>query len=91
MSDKVSLGAVVDKPGSSSSNKTGSWRTFKPLVTDKCIGCGMCVWYCPEGCIEIKEKNGKKRAVIDYDYCKGCLICIGQCSVKAIESEREKK
>jgi pyruvate ferredoxin oxidoreductase delta subunit len=88
---KLSTGAVVDKPGSSASNKTGSWRTFKPIVTDKCIACGICVQFCPEGCIEVKQKDGKKKAVINYDYCKGCLICVGQCPSKAIQSERGKK
>ncbi|MCK4714926.1 MAG: 4Fe-4S binding protein [Candidatus Aenigmarchaeota archaeon] len=34
---------------------------------------------------------GKKKAVVDYDYCKGCLICMGECPHKAIESERDKK
>lgn len=91
MSKELSLGAVVDEPGSSKANKTGSWRTFRPLVSDKCIACGLCVQYCPEGCIRIVEKGGKKKAVIDYDYCKGCLICVGQCPSKAITSERERK
>jgi Pyruvate/2-oxoacid:ferredoxin oxidoreductase delta subunit len=46
--------------------------------------------FCPEGAITIKEVRGKKRAVIDYDYCKGCLICIEVCPQKAIISEKEK-
>jgi pyruvate ferredoxin oxidoreductase delta subunit len=87
---KLSTGAVVDMPGSSRSNKTGSWRTFKPNVTDKCIACGICVQFCPEGCIEVRKTGGKKKAVINYDYCKGCLICVGQCPSKAIDSERER-
>ncbi len=87
---KLSTGAVSDRPGSSSSNKTGSWRTFRPTVTEKCIACGICVPFCPEGCIEVKQEKGKKKAVINYDYCKGCLICVGQCPSKAIESGRER-
>jgi len=73
---------------STKENKTGSWKTFKPVVTDKCIGCGLCAKFCPEGCIEIKEFQGKKKAVINYDYCKGCLICMNQCPVKAIKKEK---
>jgi 2-oxoacid:acceptor oxidoreductase delta subunit (pyruvate/2-ketoisovalerate family) len=88
--EKLATGAVSDRPGSSSSNKTGSWRTFKPRVTDKCTGCGICAQFCPEGCINIRKVKGKKNAVIDYDYCKGCLICVGQCPSKAIESGRER-
>ncbi len=72
-------------PGTSLLNKTGSWRTFKPVVGDKCTGCGICAMYCPENAIEIKVVNGKKKAVIDYDYCKGCLICMKECPFKAID------
>jgi pyruvate ferredoxin oxidoreductase delta subunit len=86
----ISKGAVVKEPGSTVKNKTGSWRTFRPVVTEKCEGCTICTLFCPEGAIEIKESGGKKRAVIDYDHCKGCLICIGVCPKKAITSEREK-
>ena len=86
----LSKGAVVREPGSTVKNKTGTWRTFRPVVTDKCIGCGTCVLFCPEGAISIKNVNGKKRAVIDYDHCKGCLVCMAECPQKAIVSEKEK-
>ena len=91
MSDQPNVGGVVDEPGSSRQNKTGSWRTFRPIITDKCIGCGICVHYCPEACMEIKKTGGKKKVVVNYDFCKGCLICMGECPHKAIESERDKK
>ncbi len=86
----VTPGAVVTEAGSAERNKTGSWRTFRPKITDKCVGCGICTWYCPEDCIQIKEINGKKRAVVNYDYCKGCLICMNECPQNAIEKERER-
>ena len=87
----VAVGAVVDDPGSSRMNKTGTWRTFKPVITDKCIACGTCAMMCPEGAIEVKEVNGKRRAVVNYDYCKGCMICFKVCPVKAINKERDEK
>jgi len=68
--------------------KTGSWRTFKPIVTDKCSGCSICITLCPEGCIKINPKT--KKAEVDYDYCKGCLICLNECPFKAIKKEEEK-
>ena len=87
MSEKsVNPGGVVKEPGSASKNKTGTWRTFRPKVTDKCIGCGICEWYCPDKSIKVVDK----KAQIDYEHCKGCLICVGECPSKAITTEREK-
>ena len=78
----VSIGACVKDPGSTRKNKTGSWRTFKPILDkEKCIDCGNCVLFCPEGCIN-QEYD------IDYDYCKGCGICAEECPVEAIKMER---
>jgi 2-oxoacid:acceptor oxidoreductase delta subunit (pyruvate/2-ketoisovalerate family) len=79
-------GGVIKDVGSTVKVKTGAWRIFKPIVTDKCTGCSICVQFCPEGCIKINES---KRAEIDYDYCKGCLICVNECPAKAIKSEQE--
>lgn len=65
--------------------KTGSWRVVKPIVTDKCIGCGRCVDVCPEICISIVDK----KACINYEYCKGCMLCASNCPIKAIEKNFE--
>lgn len=71
------------KPGTSRENKTGSWRSQKPIVKeDGCIKCGICVKFCPEGCISGPPENVAK---IDYDYCKGCGICVSECPKKTIE------
>lgn len=79
----TSTGATVREAGSSIKNKTGSWRTFKPVLDkDKCVNCENCLLFCPEGCIT-KDIN------INYDYCKGCGICANECPVKAIKMERE--
>ena len=78
----VSIGAAVKDPGSTRKNKTGSWRPFNPIKSEKCIQCGICYNFCPEGCIS-------QEIVIDYDYCKGCGICAEECPVKAISMERE--
>ncbi|MFH0836633.1 MAG: 4Fe-4S binding protein [Candidatus Aenigmatarchaeota archaeon] len=85
---KLSTGGITAK--STKGNKTGAWRSRRPDVTDKCIGCGQCVEYCPEGCIIVQDIDNKKRAVIDYTYCKGCMICASICPVKAIFEKQEK-
>ena len=64
------------------------WRSVRPVVqTDKCIGCGQCYLYCPDGVISIRD--GK--AVIDYDFCKGCGICEKICKPNVIRMEAEHK
>jgi 2-oxoacid:acceptor oxidoreductase gamma subunit (pyruvate/2-ketoisovalerate family)/2-oxoacid:acceptor oxidoreductase delta subunit (pyruvate/2-ketoisovalerate family) len=95
--DELPLGASVPAmktdaglvgPGSFVENKTGGWRTFIPRIdTHKCIGCQICWFYCPEGCISME----KEKAVVDYEYCKGCGICAHECPVKAVEMERERR
>ncbi len=88
MTKKHIPGGIITDVGNTTINKTGTWRTFRPIVDkDKCIGCGICERFCPDGCIEIINK----KCEIDYDYCKGCLICMNECPVKAIDKEIEKK
>lgn len=81
----VTEGAVIKEPGSSVKNKTGLWRTFRPVVTEKCTGCRMCELNCPDSSIKIVDN----RAVIDYEHCKGCLICMELCPLGAIKKEIE--
>ena len=69
-------------------NKTGSWRSAKPIVhKDKCTSCLLCWKFCPEPCISMVDGL----PVIDYDYCKGCGICAEVCLKGAITIEEEKK
>lgn len=85
---KLTKGAVITEPGSTIKNKTGVWRTLKPVVDrNKCDGEGTCWMFCPDNAIIIK--NGK--AVVDYDFCKGCGICASVCPVKAIKMVKEEK
>ena len=66
--------------------KTGQWKYERPIVSEKCIGCGVCIANCPEAVMDHKKlPNGKKRAYADNTFCKGCGICAAVCPVKAIE------
>ena len=79
---------MTAKAGSSTANKTGSWRTeVRPKYLKKeCIACRMCVYICPEGIVTGKEKNTFQ---CDYAYCKGCGNCAAICPKKDIEMVSE--
>ena len=52
----TAIGATVKEPGSSVKNKTGSWRTFKPVLDkDKCINCEVCSKKCPVGALKLER------------------------------------
>jgi pyruvate ferredoxin oxidoreductase delta subunit len=79
---EVNPGCVVFEPGSASTYKTGSWRAQRPILDKtKCIKCGICYLFCPEGCIH-EMADGYFEA--DLDFCKGCGICPHECWPQAI-------
>lgn len=85
MAKKITLGAVIEEPGSTKRNYTGGWRALRPVKDDsKCKKCGLCWQFCPDAAIT-------KDFRIDYRYCKGCGICSEICPFKAIRMEKEKK
>ena len=48
----LEIGCIVLEPGSASQYKTGDWRSQRPILdTAKCVKCGLCAIFCPEGCI----------------------------------------
>jgi len=85
--------AINLKPNTSLKNKTGGWRTFRPIIDEnKCIGCNLCAKICPDAAIDmILNETNKAKAKVNYDYCKGCGACAAECPVKAIIMEKEIK
>lgn len=82
---------MIVKANSSLSNKTGAWRSSRPIVDkNKCVGCGLCVKLCPDAAIDFEKINKQNKAKINYDYCKGCGLCAKECPFKAISMEKEK-
>jgi pyruvate ferredoxin oxidoreductase delta subunit len=66
-------------------SENGGWRTVRPVIdSEKCVHCGQCYLYCPDGTIS-------KEIEIDYAFCKGCGICAKACKKNAITMEREEQ
>lgn len=81
------LGAAITEPGSSRYNRTGDWRSSRPVWNlDKCVKCGVCMIFCPEGCIAMREDGFPQS---DMEFCKGCGICTAECFTGCIAMEEE--
>jgi len=82
---EIPVAGVAYRP--STESKTGDWRSFRPIVNEeKCTGCALCHFFCPDGAISLVNEKAK----VDYDFCKGCGICAEECPVKAIEMVPER-
>jgi len=89
-SNEITPGPLIPEPATTLRNKTGGWRSFRPVLDNgKCTGCLICWVLCPDASIK-REKTDKHFLVhIDYDYCKGCGICAAECPGSAIKMVRE--
>jgi len=85
----LEIGAIVTEPGNASKYRTGDWRSQRPVFDlDKCIKCGLCYVFCPEGCIRQNEEGYFEA---DLYYCKGCGICARECPSGVITMVEEKE
>ncbi len=83
----LEVGCIVTEPGSSREYRTGDWRSQKPTYDfNKCIKCGVCQIYCPEGCI---GQNTEGYFEANLFWCKGCGICSRECPTKVITMVNE--
>jgi len=83
----IEIGAIVTEPGNASQYRTGDWRSQRPIYNfDRCIKCGLCQIFCPEGCV-LQNAQGYFEA--DLYYCKGCAICARECPTWVITMKEE--
>jgi len=83
----LEIGSIVIEPGSASQYQTGDWKSQRPIFNLKrCIKCGLCFVFCPEGCI---RQNADGYFEADLFYCKGCGICEVECPTQAITMVEE--
>ena len=85
----LEIGSIVVEPGSTRKYKTGDWRSQRPIYDFKrCIKCGICQLFCPEGCV---EQNADGYFEADLTYCKGCGICPRECPTGVITMVEEEQ
>ena len=58
----------------------------KPIVTELCTGCGICVDSCPVSAMALEDS----RSVINYDECIGCNNCADACPETAVDLDWDK-
>ena len=92
--ERHELGAVIVEAGNSVYNETGGWRSMVPEIdTEKCDGCMLCYFYCPDASIIVERDKAGLEKVTGFDlaHCKGCGICAKECPRKAIVMKTEEK
>jgi pyruvate ferredoxin oxidoreductase delta subunit len=79
---ELKSGVSIDEAGNAVEYETGDWKSRRPVLDkEKCIKCGFCFLYCPEGCVRPNEEG---YFISNLKYCKGCGICANECPKKAI-------
>jgi len=85
----MEIGCIATEPGSAKVYRTGDWRAQRPTYDfNRCIKCGVCATFCPEGCISSNEEG---HFVAELYYCKGCGICHRECPTRVISMAEEEE
>ena len=85
----IEIGSIAIEPGSAQLYQTGFWRSQRPTYEfSRCIKCGVCQLFCPEGCIKQNEEGCFEA---DLYHCKGCGICAAECPTRVITMVEEEE
>jgi len=85
----IEIGSIATEPGSAQQYQTGYWRSQRPTYEfSRCIKCGVCQLFCPEGCIKQNEEGCFEAGLF---YCKGCGICAAECPTRVITMVEEEE
>lgn len=77
------LGGAIKNLGMGCASRAGKLEMHsgvEPKVSDRCIGCGRCIEWCPSSAISLR----RKKASIAKALCIGCAECIVVCPNHAI-------
>jgi uncharacterized Fe-S center protein len=66
---------------SSSEGKLKQHESAKPLISEKCIGCGKCIDSCPVSAMYMKNE----KSTINYENCIACNNCLLTCPESVID------
>lgn len=80
MQDKIMWKTVARIPKFISRLTEKHFRPY-PIISDRCVGCGICAESCPGKALEIVNK----KAVLTKKKCIKCYCCHELCRIKAID------
>lgn len=84
---EMTPGGEIYEGGTARLTNTGDWRTQTPVFhAENCKHCMLCVPYCPDSAIPVKDGA---RLDFDFMHCKGCGICVHVCPFNAISMGKE--
>lgn len=80
--EQAGFGGALKNLGMGCASRAGKMELHsasKPrIITENCIGCGICVRYCAHKAVTLSD-TAPRKASIDYSKCVGCGQCVALC------------